>query len=274
MLCTPVAVAWALEAEGAKEAVPLAAEADGLWDESVLCAEAADREAAADCGVLRAELRPEAACEADCEVACAMVWLACACAPVACTDVVAACDAEAGERDPALPAACTAAEGLVLLAAEADWVLVDCGVLRTALLLAAEEALGWALAALMLWLETACAPLVCTEALALAAEGERLALSPAALGAEAEAWAAAEDCAAACGLLRAELRPEADCALGWVAAWLMVWLVSERAWPAMTLALACEALGAKEALLAAPAELGAAEEAVLPEADWEVEAAF
>ena len=90
LLCIPVAVAWALEAEGAKEAVPLAAEADGLWDESVLCAEAADREAAADCGVLRAELRPEAACEADCEVACAMVWLACACAPVACTDVVAA----------------------------------------------------------------------------------------------------------------------------------------------------------------------------------------
>ena len=110
--------------------------------------------------------------------------------------------------------------------------------------------------------------------MAWAAEGERLALSPAALGAEAEAWAAAEDCAAACGLLRAELRPEADCALGWVAAWLMVWLVSERAWPAMTLALACEVLGAKEALLAAPAELGAAEEAVLPEADWEVEAAF
>ena len=42
----------------------------------------------------------------------------------------------------------------------------------------------------------------------------------------------------------------------------------------MTLALACEVLGAKEAVLAAPAELGAAEEAVLPEADWEVEAAF
>ena len=42
----------------------------------------------------------------------------------------------------------------------------------------------------------------------------------------------------------------------------------------MTLALACVALGAKEALLAVPAELGAAEEAVLPEADWEVEAAF
>ena len=43
------------------------------------------------------------------------------------------------------------------------------------------------MAALMLWLETACAPLVCTEALAWAAEGERLALPPVALGAEAEA---------------------------------------------------------------------------------------
>ena len=45
LLCTPAAVAWALEAEGAKEAVLLAADADRLWDESVLCAEAADREA-------------------------------------------------------------------------------------------------------------------------------------------------------------------------------------------------------------------------------------
>jgi len=35
----------------------------------------------------------------------------------------------------------------------------------------------------------------------------------------------------------------------------------------MTLALASEALGAKDAALAAPAELGAAEEAVRPEAD-------
>ena len=69
LLCTPVAVAWALEAEGAKEAVPLAPEADGLWDESVLCAEAADREAAADCGVLRAELRPEADCALGCAAA-------------------------------------------------------------------------------------------------------------------------------------------------------------------------------------------------------------
>lgn len=188
--------------------------------------------------MLRAELRPEAACEADCEVACAMVWLACAWAPVACTDAVAACDAEAGESEPVLPAACTAVEGFALLAAEADWALAVCGVLRTALLLAAEAALGWALAALMLWLETACAPLVCTEALAWAAEGERLALPPAALGAEAAAWAFAEDGAAACGLLRAALRPEADCALGCAAAWLMVWLLSDRACPAMTLALA------------------------------------
>ena len=42
----------------------------------------------------------------------------------------------------------------------------------------------------------------------------------------------------------------------------------------MTLALACEVLGAKDALLAAPAELEAAEESVLPTADWEEEAAF
>lgn len=188
--------------------------------------------------MLRAELRPETACEADSEVACAIVWLACACASVACTDAVAACEAEAGESEPVLPAACTAAEGFALLVAETDWELEVCGVLRTALLLAAEAALGWALAALMLWLETACAPLVCTEALAWAVEGERLALPPAELGAEAAAWAFAEDGATACGLLRAELRPEADCALGCAAAWLMVWLVSDRASPAMTLALA------------------------------------
>ena len=179
--------------------------------------------------MLRAELRPEAACEADSEVACAIVWLACAFASVACTDAVAACEAEAGESEPVLPAACTAAEGFALLAAEADRELEVCGVLRTALLLAAEAALGRALAALMLWLETACAPLVCTEALAWAVEGEKLALPPAELGAEEAAWAFAEDGATACGLLRAELRPEADCALGCAAAWLMVWLVSERA---------------------------------------------
>ena len=189
--------------------------------------------------MLRAELRPEAACEADSEVACAIAWLACACASVACTDAVAACEAEAGESEPVLPAACKTAEGFALLAAEADWELAVCGVLRTALLLlAAEAALGRALAELMLWLETACAPLVCTEALAWAVEGERLELPPAELGAEAAAWAFAEDDAAACGLLRAELRPEADCALGCAAAWLMVWRVSDRASPAMTLALA------------------------------------
>ena len=137
-----------------------------------------------------------------------------------------------------LPAACTAAEGFELLLAEADWALAVCGVLRTALLLAADAAFGCALAALMLWLETACAPLVCTEALAWAAVGERLALPPAALGAEAAAWAFAEDVAAAWGLLRAELRPEADCVWGCAVAWLMVWLVSDRACPAITLALA------------------------------------
>ena len=92
--------------------------------------------------MLRAELRPETACEADSEVACAIVWLACACASVACTDAVAACEAEAGESEPVLPAACTAAEGFALLVAEADWELEVCGVLRTALLLAAEAALG------------------------------------------------------------------------------------------------------------------------------------
>ena len=65
--------------------------------------------------------------------------------------------------------------------------------------------------------------------MAWAAEGERLALPPAELGAEATASAFAEDGTAACGLLRAELRPEADCALGCAAAWLMAWLVSDRA---------------------------------------------
>ena len=54
----------------------------------------------------------------------------------------------------------------------------------------------------------------------------------------------------------------------------MDWLVSDRACPAMTLGLACEALGAKAALLALPAALGAADEAALPEADCEAAAAF
>ncbi len=79
---------------------------------------------------------------------------------MACTDAVATCEAEAGESEPVLPAACTAAEEFVLLEAEADWALAVCGVLRTALLLAADAAFGCVLAALMLWLETACAPMV------------------------------------------------------------------------------------------------------------------
>ena len=57
-----------------------------------------------------------------------------------------ACEAEAGESEPVLPAACTAAEGFELLLAEADWALAVCGVLRTALLLAADAAFGCALA--------------------------------------------------------------------------------------------------------------------------------
>ena len=236
LLCTPVAVAWALEAEGAKEAVLLAADADRLWDEFVLCAEAADREAAADCGVLRAELRPEAAWQRIVKWPAPWFgWPAPACRWPARTLWRLAMRKQG--KGSSVTRSLHSRWGLVLLAAEADWVLVDCVVLRTALLLAAEEALGWALAALMLWLETACARWFAQKHWP-AAEGERLALSPAALGAEAEAWAAA-DCAAACGLFRRNCgrRLIARWAGG---GWLMVWLVSERAWPAMTLALACE----------------------------------
>ena len=156
-------------------------------------------------------------------MACAMVWLACACAPVACMDVVAACDAEAGERDPALPAAYSRRGSCCWRPKRTGCWWIASAARHCCWLPRRHWAGHW--------------PRSCFAGDGLRAAGLHRSIGLGRRGGKASTVTCSTGrgggglggrrrCAAACGLLRAELWPEADCALGWVAAWLLVWLVS------------------------------------------------
>jgi hypothetical protein len=207
---------------------------------------------------------PVAAWAIDWEGAANWEWPATAWAGLLRTPEAAARVAETwGANDPLEFAALGALEEVAARAEAAEGALDACGVARAVLWPVAERAMDCVLAMVMLWLATAWAlRLITVELAAGVLEDGKALLAPAALAelGAAEALAAAACAVAGEGALRAALMPEADCAMDCAEAALMVWLVSARAWPVFTLALAAwEAEGGKALLApAALAELGAA----------------
>ena len=143
-----------------------------------------------------------------------------------------------GENEPLAPTVLAAFDELELLA-EADCEVASCGLLRAAFIPDADWASDCAAGVPMFWLVSARASPLFTLAVAEDTDGVKELLDPTALAELGVAALLAEaDCAVvSCGLLRAALI-EADCARDCDEAMVMLWLVSARAWPLMTLELA------------------------------------